>query len=97
MDSNTTTGVEVTVAAIDGGYLVLESLNDKTQFQWPLDKIPRPLEIGSRLTLSLQKDSISVSPSNDTVIRKTAPNAKDRDKNREKEDQMRRLLEELVN
>jgi len=91
MDSTAANCIEVTVAAIDGANLVLESLNDKTRFLWPLDKIPRPLEIGSRLTLELQKDSNPASFASGTA----SPSSNTSDT--KKDDLMRKLLEDLVN
>ena len=91
MDSSTTNGIEVTVAAIDGTNLVLESLNDKTRFLWPLDKIPRPLEIGNRLTLELQKTSTPASFTSSEKSPSSSPS------DAKKDDLMRKLLEELVN
>ena len=81
MDSSEATDIEVTLAAIDGDYLVLESLIEKIRFKWPLNKIPRPLEIGTRLTIKLQNRNASLS----------TPGKRDT------EETMRKLLENLVN
>jgi len=95
MDSNADNSIDVTLSAIDGGYLVLESTGgDKTRFQWPLDKIPRPLEIGSRLSLELQKKQTPSFPSTEKSFKMTSQIRK---KEPGKEEDMRKLLEDLVN
>jgi len=86
------TGIEVTLIAIDGENLVLESIDDKIKFLWPLDKIPRPLEIGCRLTLALQKGSPTV-----VLSSKIRTKTIDMDHPKNKDERMRKLLEELVN
>jgi hypothetical protein len=97
MDSTATTGIDVTLTAIDGSHLVLESTEDKTQFLWPLDKIPRPLEIGSHLTLNLLKASVPSPASADTLIPARPSRSLPPKETSEKEASMRKLLEELVN
>jgi hypothetical protein len=91
MDSSSENSIDVTLAAIDGGYLVLESTDDKTRFQWPLHKIPRPLEIGSRLTLELQNSRELATTADSIPSRGENRNNKDKDSSR------RKLLEDLVN
>ena len=107
MDSNTDNSIDVTIAAIDDGYIVLESIEEnKIHFKWPLHKIPRPLEIGSKLKLTLAKTDLSSSCSpidHLTTIEKpikTNKQTKIASQNNKKtldSDAMRKLLEELVN
>jgi hypothetical protein len=84
MDSSGTGKVEVIATAIDGDNLVLETVPERNEIRWPLKNLPRPLEIGSRLTLELQKDSAQAS----------AALSKGMD---DKDELKRKLLEELVN
>ena len=89
MDSDSTSKVEVIVTAIDGDYLVLETIADKIKIKWPLKNIPRPLEIGSQITLELQKNEMKIPdgmPENISNIPKG-----------QSEEKMRKLLEDLVN
>ena len=90
MDSAGTSKVEVIATAIDGDNLVLETVPNKNEIRWPLKNLPRPLEIGSRLTLELQKGCLQdANPvSNNSNIN---PAHGDQDELR------RKLLEDLVN
>ncbi len=80
--------VEVVVAAIDGENLVLETVPQKNRIHWPLNNIPRPLDVGSTLTLELHQD--------EPLIFDTSPAAICTEET-EKEQQKRQLLERLVN
>jgi len=96
MDSNSTNKVEVIAAAIDGDNLVLETIPHKDKIRWPLNNLPRPLEIGSRLTLELKKDCRQMPDPfiGDKPVIKEQANTRDSSASDEK---MRKLLEALVN
>lgn len=84
-----TSNRKVIASAIDSDCLILEDPTTGQKISWPLDKIPRPLNLGNELDLILQCADSSASdtfnrPSNST----SAPS---------KEDQMRKMLENLVN
>ncbi len=96
MDTENTTKVEVIVTAIDGDNLVLETVPNKNMIRWPLKNIPRPLPVGGRLTLELQKDAgpqtgLQINNGQGQVETTVSINRSDR------EDRMRKMLEELVN
>ena len=91
MDTQSPCKVEVIALAIDGDNLVLETVIEKNEIRWPLNNLPRPLEIGSRLTLELQKDGLQNHNPSDNFTPKTDHKQGDKD------DLMRKLLEDLVN
>ena len=72
---------KVVASAIDNDCLILEEQDTGEKIEWPLDKIPQPIELGHTLDLTLQAET--------TVTHKT-PSNKD-------EDDMRKELEKLVN
>jgi hypothetical protein len=77
--------IEVKVKAIEGEFLILETLQKGIMIRWPIKNIPQPLEIGSNLKLELQNSQIKA------PLGINANNFKDKDT------AMRKLLEELVN
>ncbi len=85
-ENTNNTQVEVVVKAIDGDSLVLETIPKGKSILWPILNIPRPLDIGNRLTLELRQ--------NETGVPVVALSSNTEDDNNEKK---RRLLEELVN
>lgn len=87
MDSTGTNKVEVIAAAIDGDNLVLETVPNKDKIRWPLNNLPRPLEIGSRLTLELKKDGLQM-PDQFIGDKPAIP---------DNDEKMRKRLEALVN
>jgi hypothetical protein len=92
MDFSGTSKVEVIATAIDGNHLVLETVPEKNEIRWPLNNLPRPLEIGSRLTLELQKNQTKP-PGDISILHNPAPqNTSD-----DKDEIRRKLLEDLVN
>jgi len=96
MDTDGTSKVEVIATAIDGDHLVLETVPNKNRIQWPLKNLPRPLEIGSRLTLELtlelQKGSLQdANPASNCLNLNANPAHADKDELK------RKLLEDLVN
>ena len=90
-ENNEQNVINVTVKAIDGDVLVLETAS-RDLLRWPLNNIPRPLELGSTLTLEL-KTITSLETKNSTQPTKSS-NPKDDPK---KLQHMYHLLEELVN
>jgi hypothetical protein len=85
MNQQSDNKVEVVVAAIDGDCIVLETVPNKNRICWPLKNIPRPLDIGSRLTLELQQNNADV------------PGIGPVEQTDKKEESKRLLLEQLVN
>ena len=82
--------MEVIALAIDGDNLVLETIPEKNEIRWPLNNLPRPLEIGSRLTLELQKET-------HTETARVSGDTKLNANTAAKDELMRKLLEDLVN
>lgn len=79
-----TAKISVKVKAIDSNFVILEDLENKTYYHWPIKNIPQPLEVGNEFYLELLTNNKpetdhSLEPGND------------------QEDQKRKLLEELVN
>ncbi len=85
---------KMVVSAIDQDCLILEEPETGHQISWPLDKIPLPLKLGNELHVTLESSSqneiVSGTKSPETNLTKL-------NKDTPKEDQMRRLLEDLVN
>jgi len=106
--ANTDSTIEVTIAAIDGENLVLETASGKNRIYWPLENIPQPLDIGNKLTLELRQDecaaesaagsSTSLSTSDAALPRFSVNlNREDQDDSNDANTKMRRHLEDLVN
>ena len=84
---NSDNKIEVVVTAIDGECLVLETVPYKNRICWPLKNIPRPLDIGSKLTLELQQNGTDTLDLDAGISEQTG----NEDENK------RQLLEKLVN
>jgi len=84
---NSTSNRKVIATAIDSDCLILEDPSTGQKISWPLDKIPRPLNLGNELDLILQCGNSSDS------FNRHSNNASEPSK----EDQMRKMLENLVN
>jgi len=80
---------KVIASAINSDCLILEDPSTGQKISWPLNKIPRHLNLGNELDLILQCSDSSESDSfNRPSINTNEPS---------KEDQMRKMLEKLVN
>lgn len=86
--------IEVKVSAIDGDFLVLETIPDGQTLQWPISNIPKPLRVGSTLLLELKSSGMTLSQ-NHSVTASTVKSNNDGDSRRDED--KRRLLEQLVN
>ena len=84
--------MEVKVSAIDGDFLVLQSLSGDEQIRWPLNNISTPLDIGSTFILELKTADMALESLD------TEPSSKGNSRDDENRDEARRrLLEQLVN
>jgi len=92
MNTEQNSCVEVKISAIDGDFLVLETVPGGQTLEWPISNLPKPLQIGSSLVLELKasEKTSTESPS------KSKPAAKPANDEKQNENR-RRLLEELVN
>lgn len=83
--------MEATLIVIEGQYAHLKIENgiegEGSVIQWPLDKLPEEIQVGDSMTLSLNFD---LSEERQKMIR-------EQDKKEEKFQDMRKLLEDLVN
>ncbi len=79
---------KMVVSAIDQDCLILEEPETGHQISWPLNKIPKPLKLGKELHITLESSSYNENISGTKNSDSFTPS---------KEDQMRRLLEDLVN
>lgn len=77
--------LKVLVKAINSQSITLEDPSRKVEFDWPLENIEAPLEIGSELYLEL-KNNYLIQDSNDSHHKEDIS-----------EEQKRILLEELLN
>lgn len=90
---------KMVVSAIDQDCLILEEPETGHQISWPLDKIPSPLQLGKELHITLESSSQneSVTGTRNSEINSNSTNQSNSNAVISKEDQMRRLLEDLVN
>ena len=83
--------MEATLIVIEGQYAHLKIENgiegEGSVMQWPLDKLPEGIQVGDSVTISLNFD---LSEERQEMIR-------EQDKKEEKFQDMRKLLEDLVN
>ncbi|MFC1749040.1 hypothetical protein ACFL2V_09570 [Pseudomonadota bacterium] len=86
MERGNSTKIRVKVKTIDGQFVILEDLDHDMEFDWPIDSIPSPLEIGSELYLELKKGEL-IPPETHCEKHQEDPS----------ETQKRKYLEELVN
>ncbi len=97
MNADATTR-KMVVSAIDQDCLILEEPDTGHQISWPLDKIPTPLQLGNELHVTLGSSSQNEMVAGTKNSEHNSPiNSNHSNENISKEDQMRRLLEDLVN
>lgn len=94
--------IEVIIKAVEGKYLVLEDVEDKSIIYWPIEKLSGQIEISNKLTLELKTDQLKDNLRNENQqyeksLKKSSAAGSGINESENKEEQMRKLLESLVN